>query len=44
VGGSVVHAEVVVPARLADDHRVRNLLAETMLHLGRDVSDNFNAG
>jgi uncharacterized protein YndB with AHSA1/START domain len=44
VGGSVVHAEVVVPARLADDHRVRDLLAETMLHLGRDVSDNFNAG
>ena len=43
-GGSVVHAEVVVPARLADERRVRDLLAETMAHLQRDVSDNFNAG
>jgi len=43
-GGSVVRAEVVVPAGLADDQQVRELLAETMLHLQRDVSDNFNAG
>jgi uncharacterized protein YndB with AHSA1/START domain len=41
-GGSVVHAEVAVPG--ADDERVRSLLAETMQHLQRDVSDNFNAG
>jgi uncharacterized protein YndB with AHSA1/START domain len=43
-GGSVVRAEVVVPAGLADDQQVRDLLAETMIHLQRDVSDNFNAG
>ena len=43
-GGSVVHAEVVVPAGFADDRQVRDLLAETMVHLQRDVSDNFNAG
>jgi uncharacterized protein YndB with AHSA1/START domain len=43
-GGSIVRAEVVVPSRLADEQRVRDLLAETMGHLQRDVSDNFNAG
>jgi uncharacterized protein YndB with AHSA1/START domain len=43
-GGSVVHAEVVLPDRTADDQRARSLLAETMRHLQRDVSDNFNAG
>jgi uncharacterized protein YndB with AHSA1/START domain len=39
-GGSVVHAEVAVP----DEDRGRELLTETMAHLRRDVSDNFNAG
>lgn len=43
-GGSIVHAEVSVPDGVADDGRVRELLAETMAHLQRDVSDNFNAG
>jgi uncharacterized protein YndB with AHSA1/START domain len=48
-GGSVVHAEVDVPDAAADDRRprellARELLAETMRHLRRDVSDNFNAG
>jgi uncharacterized protein YndB with AHSA1/START domain len=43
-GGSVVHAEVSLPDGLGDDRRVRALLAETMAHLQRDVSDNFNAG
>jgi uncharacterized protein YndB with AHSA1/START domain len=43
-GGSVVHAEVAVPGRAPGDEQVLNLLAETMLHLQRDVSDNFNAG
>jgi hypothetical protein len=43
-GGSVVHAEVSLPDGLGDDSRVRALLAETMDHLRRDVSDNFNAG
>ncbi len=43
-GGSVVHAEVAVPGRPADDEQVQSLLAETMQHLQRDVSDNFNAG
>ena len=43
-GGSVLHAEVAVPGADADDQRVRRLLTETMRHLQRDVSDNFNAG
>jgi uncharacterized protein YndB with AHSA1/START domain len=43
-GGSVVQAEVDVPDGMADDRRLRELLAETMRHLQRDVSDNFNAG
>jgi uncharacterized protein YndB with AHSA1/START domain len=43
-GGSVVHAEVAVPGDGPDDQQVRSLLAETMQHLQRDVSDNFNAG
>jgi uncharacterized protein YndB with AHSA1/START domain len=43
-GGSVVHAEVAVPGRAPDDEQVQSLLAETMRHLQRDVSDNFNAG
>ena len=41
-GGSVVHAEV--SGRDPDDEQIRDLLAETMQHLQRDVSDNFNAG
>ena len=43
-GGSVVRAEIVVPAGVADESRARDLLDETMGHLQRDVSDNFNAG
>jgi uncharacterized protein YndB with AHSA1/START domain len=43
-GGSVVHTEVAVPGRAPDDAQVLSLLAETMRHLQRDVSDNFNAG
>ena len=43
-GGSVVHAEVAVPGREAGDEQVQSLLSETMDHLQRDVSDNFNAG
>ena len=43
-GGSVVRAEVEVPGANAGDGRPRELLAETMRHLQRDVSDNFNAG
>ena len=43
-GGSVVHAEVSAPARLTGEAHVRELLEETMVHLQRDVSDNFNAG
>lgn len=39
-GGSVLHAEVSAP----DESRARTLLAETMAHLQRDVSDNFTAG
>jgi hypothetical protein len=40
----VVHADVEVPERIADDGQVRELLEETMAHLHRDVEDNFNAG
>ena len=43
-GGSVVHAEVAVPGGAADEQRASDLLVETMRHLARDVSDNFNAG
>ena len=43
-GGSVVRAEIVVPAAVADESRARDLLDETMRHLQRDVSNNFNAG
>jgi uncharacterized protein YndB with AHSA1/START domain len=43
-GGSVVHADVVVPGRIAAEQRARDLLDEAMAHLQRDVSDNFNAG
>jgi uncharacterized protein YndB with AHSA1/START domain len=41
-GGSVVHAEV--SGRDPGEGQLRELLAETMQHLQRDVSDNFNAG
>jgi uncharacterized protein YndB with AHSA1/START domain len=41
-GGSVVHAEV--SGRDPGEEQLRELLAETMHHLQRDVSDNFNAG
>jgi uncharacterized protein YndB with AHSA1/START domain len=43
-GGCVVRAEVTFPGGAAEDERVRELLAEAMRHLQRDVSDNFNAG
>jgi uncharacterized protein YndB with AHSA1/START domain len=43
-GGSVVHAEVDFPDATVDDRRLGELLAETMRHLQRDVSDNFTAG
>jgi uncharacterized protein YndB with AHSA1/START domain len=43
-GGSVLHAEVAAPQTVAGEERVREFLAETMRHLQRDVSDNFNAG
>jgi uncharacterized protein YndB with AHSA1/START domain len=43
-GGSVVHAEVDSPGTVVDDQRLEELLAETMRHLQRDVSDNFTAG
>jgi uncharacterized protein YndB with AHSA1/START domain len=43
-GGSVLHAEVLLPGRDADQDQARDLLAESMRHLQRDVSDNFNAG
>jgi uncharacterized protein YndB with AHSA1/START domain len=41
-GGSVLDARVA--GADCDEPRVRELLAETMYHLQRDVSDNFNAG
>jgi hypothetical protein len=43
-GGCVVYAEVAFPGGAAEGERVAELLAEAMLHLQRDVSDNFNAG
>ncbi|MEU4216417.1 SRPBCC family protein [Actinoplanes sp. NPDC026623] len=43
-GGCVVHAEVTVPGGHAERQRAEELLAESMGHLQRDVSDNFNAG
>jgi uncharacterized protein YndB with AHSA1/START domain len=43
-GGSVVHTEVDCPGAIVDDQRLGELLAETMRHLQRDVSDNFTAG
>jgi uncharacterized protein YndB with AHSA1/START domain len=43
-GGSVVLADVHAPGAVADEARLRDVLAETMRHLRRDVSDNFNAG
>jgi hypothetical protein len=43
-GGCVVHAEVAVPGGVAEGERAEELLAETLRHLQRDVSDNFNAG
>lgn len=42
-GGTELRAEIALPAS-ADESRARELLAETMRHLQRDVSDNFNAG
>jgi len=42
-GGSVVLADVELPGPDGES-RSRELLAETMWHLERDVSDNFNAG
>ncbi len=41
-GGSVVRAEIDGPP--AEESRFRELLGESMFHLQRDVSDNFNAG
>jgi len=41
-GGSRVRAEIDGPP--AAESRLRELLEETMFHLQRDVSDNFNAG
>jgi uncharacterized protein YndB with AHSA1/START domain len=43
-GGCVVHAEVNLPGGSASSERAEELLAESMGHLRRDVSDNFNAG
>lgn len=42
-GGSVLHAEVTVPAG-ADEQQISGLLDQTMRNLRADVSDNFNAG
>ena len=44
VGGSVVHVEIAVAGPREEESRFRSLLSETMRHLQRDVSDNFNAG
>jgi hypothetical protein len=43
-GGSFVLAEVNAPGAVTDEGRLRDVLAATMRHLRRDVSDNFNAG
>jgi uncharacterized protein YndB with AHSA1/START domain len=43
-GGSVVHAEIAVTGPAEQESRLRDLLGESMRHLQRDVSDNFNAG
>jgi uncharacterized protein YndB with AHSA1/START domain len=43
-GGCVVHAEVSLPPDSAQSERAEQLLAESLHHLQRDVSDNFNAG
>jgi hypothetical protein len=43
-GGCVVHGEVAVSEGAASRARVEELLGEALLHLQRDVSDNFNAG
>lgn len=42
-GGSQVYMLVSIPDG-TDEKRVHSVLAETMHHLQRDVSDNFNAG
>jgi uncharacterized protein YndB with AHSA1/START domain len=43
-GGCVVRAEVVVPGGAAERQRAEELVAEAMVHLQRDVSDNFTPG
>jgi hypothetical protein len=43
-GGSFVLAEVTAPDSALEEGRLRDVLAETMRHLRRDVSDNFTAG
>jgi uncharacterized protein YndB with AHSA1/START domain len=43
-GGSVVYAEVSIRGGNTENERAQELLAEAMVHLQRDVSDNFNAG
>jgi hypothetical protein len=43
-GGSFVLVEMNAPVAVADEGHLRDVLAETMRHLRRDVSDNVNAG
>ena len=43
-GGSILEAQVELPAQAADEQHVRDLLATTMNRLQLEVSDNFNAG
>jgi hypothetical protein len=43
-GGSFVLVEVKASVAVAGEGHLRDVLAETMRHLRRDVSDNFNAG
>jgi uncharacterized protein YndB with AHSA1/START domain len=43
-GGSRLRVEAAVPDGVVDEARARAMLAETMDHLQREVSDNFNAG